>query len=63
MHGRKGLVLMLLALIAGVPTTSDDAVIFEVTPEGEIVWELRIEDAPVGRAPGWFYKAERICAP
>jgi hypothetical protein len=35
--------------------------IFEVTPEGAIVWQLTLTGAPVGNAPGWFYKAQRIC--
>jgi len=41
----------------------DTSVMLEVTPEGETVWELRLEDAPVVRSPGWFYKAQRIPAP
>ena len=48
-------------LIVGVLELSDESVIFEITPAGEIVWELKLVDVPVGRRPGWFYKAQRIC--
>ena len=51
-------------LITGVLDDGDEidsSVIFEVTKEGEIVWELRIKDASIQGKPGWFYKAERIC--
>lgn len=48
-------------LMVGVLEGEEESVIFEVTPEGEIVWQLKLMDAPVGSGPGWFYKAERIC--
>lgn len=48
-------------LLVGVMGTDDESVIFEVTPDGEIVWELRLKNASVGQDPGWFYKAQRIC--
>jgi len=48
-------------LILGVLTPAQESVIFEVTPAGEIVWQLKVYDTPVGNQPGWFYKAERIC--
>lgn len=37
----------------------DISVVLEITPDGEIVWSLKL-DASVGEGPGWFYKAERI---
>ena len=44
----------------------EESVIFEVTPDGDIVWQLGLKNAPAKRgdkrAPGWFYKAERIPA-
>ena len=46
-------------LIVGVLEASETSVVFEVTPEGRIVWELAL-DVRTGKAPGWFYKAERI---
>jgi uncharacterized protein (UPF0248 family) len=51
-------------LIVGVLDNGDDvdtSVIFEITKDGEIVWELRIENASIKNKPGWFYKAQRIC--
>ena len=48
-------------LIVGVLQSSENSVIFEITPAGEVVWELKLVDFPVGRRPGWFYKAQRIC--
>lgn len=48
-------------LIVGVIAGPEDSVIFEVTPEGEIVWQLKLKDVPARRSPGWFYKAQRIC--
>lgn len=48
-------------LILGVLVEGEESVIFEVTPQGEIVWELKLQDAPVGNRPGWFYKAQRTC--
>ena len=48
-------------LIVGVIKGKEESVIFEVTPEGEIVWQLKLKDMPTLHSPGWFYKAERIC--
>jgi hypothetical protein len=39
---------------------SDNPRVIEVNMDGEIVWELRLKNAPVGQNPGWFYKAQRI---
>lgn len=47
-------------LIVGVLEPEQDSVIFEVTSDGEIVWQLKIKDSPVGNSPGFFYKAQRI---
>ena len=51
-------------LLVGVLKDEEESVILEVTPEGEIVWKLGLKNAPAKRgsrrAPGWFYKAERI---
>ncbi|UCD27979.1 MAG: aryl-sulfate sulfotransferase [Planctomycetota bacterium] len=48
-------------LIVGVLEPAQDSVIFEVTPEKEIVWQLKVKDVPATKRPGWFYKAQRIC--
>jgi len=48
-------------LIVGVLQGEEESVIFEVTPEGEIVWQLQLVGVPAWRKPGWFYKADRIC--
>jgi hypothetical protein len=48
-------------LIVGVIEGEQDSVIFEVTPDGEIVWQLKLKDVPAMGSPGWFYKAQRIC--
>lgn len=51
-------------LIVGVLTPEQDSVIFEVTPDGEIVWQLKIKDAPAtNNSPGFFYKAQRVRVP
>ena len=47
-------------LIVGVMTPTEDSVIFEVTPAGDVVWQLKVKDTPTGTRPGWFYKAQRI---
>ena len=47
-------------LIVGVMTDIDESVIFEVTPDKEIVWQLRLYGTPVERQPGHFFKAQRI---
>ncbi len=43
-----------------VSMDDDTAVIFEITESGEIVWKLEYKNNPVGKLPGWFFKAERI---
>ena len=48
-------------LIVGVMTDMDESVIYEVTPDKEIVWQLRLYETSVGQRPGHFYKAQRIC--
>lgn len=48
-------------LVVGVKTDINESVLFEVTPEKEVVWQLRLYDTPVDRRPGHFYKAQRIC--
>jgi len=48
-------------LIVGVLEPDDESVIFEVTPQKEIVWQLKVKDTPATDSPGWFYKAQRIC--
>jgi hypothetical protein len=47
-------------LLVGVMSDIDESVIFEVTPNKEIVWQLRLYQTPVGMTPGYFYKAQRI---
>lgn len=53
-------------LIVGVLKGGEESVILEVTPSSEVVWKLGLKNAPAQRdgkrAPGWFYKAERIPA-
>lgn len=39
----------------------DESVMFEVTSAGEIVWQMRLKNALLGREPGHFYKAQRSC--
>lgn len=50
-------------LIQAVLSEGDDSIIFEVTPEREIVWQLKLKDTPASGSPGWFYKAQRVCEP
>ncbi len=47
-------------LIVGVLEETQDSVIFEITQNGEIVWQLKVKDTPATGTPGWFYKAQRI---
>jgi len=47
-------------LIVGVLQPPENSVVFEVTPDGAIVWQLKIKDAPVTHNPGLFYKAQWI---
>lgn len=40
---------------------SDDiSTIIEITPDGEIVWRLNLENFPAEKSPGFFFKAQRI---
>lgn len=48
-------------LIVGVLDSTSESVILEVAPDKAIVWQLTLENAPVGSGPGWFYKAQRTC--
>jgi len=48
-------------LIVGVLEDTNDSVIFEVTSEREIVWQLKVKNTPAINSPGWFYKAQRVC--
>jgi hypothetical protein len=48
-------------LLVGVMDDIDESVIFEVTPEKEIVWQLRLYKTSVIGSPGYFFKAQRIC--
>jgi predicted TIM-barrel fold metal-dependent hydrolase len=43
-------------------TAGRESQILEVTPGGEIVWQLGVKNAPLPKTPGWLYKAERIPA-
>lgn len=47
-------------LVVGVLEPQQDSVIFEITPGGEIVWQLKIKDAPANNSPGFFYKCQRV---
>ena len=48
-------------LIQAVLMPDDNSVVMEVTPAGEIVWQLELKDTPATQSPGWFFKAERVC--
>ena len=48
-------------LIQAVLTEGDESIVLELTPGGEIVWQLKLKDTPAPGSPGWFYKAERVC--
>ena len=48
-------------LVVGVMTDTNESIMFEVTPAKEIVWQLRLYQVPVNQAPGYFFKAQRIC--
>lgn len=44
-----------------VSVVDNSSKIFEVTPDGEIVWQIAIKGQIIKRySPGWFYKAQRI---
>jgi hypothetical protein len=47
-------------LVVGVLQPQEDSVIFEITPDGEIVWQLKIKDSPAINSPGFFYKCQRV---
>jgi len=49
-------------LVQAVLSDGDVSTVFEVTPEQEIVWRLRLHDTPATGSPGWFYKAQRVCS-
>jgi len=59
----NGNTLILAVLENGTETNlnDDESVIFEVTAEGEIVWQMQLKNVLVGGSPGIFYKAERVC--
>ena len=40
---------------------SNESIIMEVTPDGEVVWQVKLKNTPATGSPGWFYKAERVC--
>ena len=41
-------------------TTIDESTIIEVTPEGDVVWQLTLHGVAVDGSPGLFFKAERV---
>lgn len=47
-------------LIVGVMTQMENSVMFEVTPESNIVWQLRLTNLSTAGSPGWFFKAQRV---
>ena len=47
-------------LIVGVLTDLNESVIFEITENGDIVWQVRLYETPVGQRPGYFFKAQRL---
>ncbi|MBN1269719.1 MAG: aryl-sulfate sulfotransferase [Kiritimatiellae bacterium] len=49
-------------LLVSVLQAEGESTILEVTPVGEIVWQLTLDGARLGRSPGFFYKAQRIPA-
>ncbi|MFA4814676.1 MAG: aryl-sulfate sulfotransferase [Candidatus Gracilibacteria bacterium] len=40
--------------------SDDTSTMIEVSPEGEIVWRLDLENFPAKGSPGFFFKAQRI---
>jgi hypothetical protein len=48
-------------LIVGVLQDGQESVIFEVSQDDEVVWQLKVMDTPADNSPGWFYKAQRLC--
>jgi hypothetical protein len=49
-------------LLVGVLKGSESSVILEITPEGRIVWQLKVKGFPARETHGWFYNADRICS-
>ncbi|MFC1607831.1 aryl-sulfate sulfotransferase [Candidatus Latescibacterota bacterium] len=49
-------------LLVGVMEDTNESVIFEVTRDHEIVWQLKLYKVPVNQAPGHFFKAQRLSA-
>jgi len=47
-------------LIVTMVSSKHESTILEVTSDGEIVWQLNLNNAPAIASPGWFYTAERI---
>ena len=47
-------------LIVTMVASTKESTIIEVTPDGEVVWQLDLNNAPAIASPGWFYAAERI---
>jgi hypothetical protein len=51
-----------LLVTVNTAVSGQESRIMEVTSAGEVVWQLRLKNSPVGQNPGWFYKADRIGA-
>jgi len=47
-------------LVVTMVSSKHESTILEVTSDGEIVWQLDLNNAPAIASPGWFYTAERI---
>lgn len=48
-------------LVVGVLTQAQEhSVIFEVTPDSNIVWQLRLTNREAALQPGFFFKAQRV---
>ncbi len=58
----NGNVLLTTVETGGTSNTmlDDISTLIEVTPEGEIVWQLKLTGIPAAATPGWFFKAQRI---
>lgn len=58
----NGNVLLTTVETGGTDNTAEDdrSALSEATPDGKIVWRLRLAGIPVVGTPGWFLKAERI---
>lgn len=42
--------------------SDDESVLLELTPDGDVVWQMQLKEVLVGEGPGVFYKAERSCS-